>query len=45
VTVAENIFPAALQDLFSAYHYLILKGFVAKNITITGDSAGRNLGA
>jgi hypothetical protein len=44
VTVAENIFPAALQDLFSAYHYLILKGFVAKNITITGDSAGRNLG-
>ncbi|KAG2068686.1 alpha/beta-hydrolase [Suillus decipiens] len=42
-TVRENLFPAALQDLFSAYHYLISKGFAAKNITITGDSAGGNL--
>lgn len=42
-TVAENLFPAALQDLFSAYHHLILKGFAAENITITGDSAGGNL--
>ncbi|KAG2367952.1 Alpha/Beta hydrolase protein [Suillus spraguei] len=42
-TVRENVFPAALQDLFSAYHYLISKGFSAKNITITGDSAGGNL--
>lgn len=44
-TVAENLFPAALQDLFSAYHYLISQGFVAENITIAGDSAGGNLGA
>ncbi|KAG1719253.1 uncharacterized protein EDB91DRAFT_476385 [Suillus paluster] len=43
-TVAENLFPAALQDLFSAYHHLILKGFNAENITITGDSAGGNSG-
>lgn len=42
-TVAENLFPAALQDIFSAYHHLILKGFAAENITITGDSAGGNL--
>ncbi|OJA10489.1 hypothetical protein AZE42_06417 [Rhizopogon vesiculosus] len=42
-TVAENIFPAALQDLFSVYHHLILQGFVAENITIAGDSAGGNL--
>jgi acetyl esterase/lipase len=39
-TVAENLCPAALQDLFSAYHHLISQGFVAENITITGDSAG-----
>lgn len=42
-TVPENLFPAALQDLFSAYHHLISKGFDAENITITGDSAGGNL--
>ncbi|KAG2141280.1 Alpha/Beta hydrolase protein [Suillus clintonianus] len=42
-TVAENLFPAGLQDVFSAYHHLILKGFDAENITITGDSAGGNL--
>ncbi|KAG1883624.1 alpha beta-hydrolase [Suillus subluteus] len=42
-TVADNLFPAALQDLFSAYHHLILKGFTAENITIAGDSAGGNL--
>ncbi|KAG1803064.1 Alpha/Beta hydrolase protein, partial [Suillus subaureus] len=42
-TVPENLFPAALQDLFSAYHHLILRGFAAENITITGDSAGGNL--
>ncbi|KAG2367953.1 Alpha/Beta hydrolase protein [Suillus spraguei] len=42
-TVPENLFPAALQDIFSAYHHLILKGFAAENITITGDSAGGNL--
>ncbi|KAG1811456.1 uncharacterized protein BJ212DRAFT_1483705 [Suillus subaureus] len=45
VMVPENLFPAALQDLFSAYHHLFLRGFAAKNITITGNSAGRNLGA
>ncbi|KAG1726312.1 Alpha/Beta hydrolase protein [Suillus lakei] len=41
-TIAENLFPALLQDLFSAYHHLILKGFAAENIAITGDSAGGN---
>jgi acetyl esterase/lipase len=42
-TVPKNIFPAVLQDLFSAYNHL-LKGFAANNITITDDSAGRNIG-
>ncbi|KAG2068690.1 hypothetical protein BDR04DRAFT_1157521 [Suillus decipiens] len=31
------------QDLFSPYHHLILKGFAAGNITITGDSTGGNM--
>ncbi|KAG2033538.1 hypothetical protein BDR03DRAFT_871751, partial [Suillus americanus] len=44
-TVADNLFLAALQDLFSAHHRLILKGFTAENITITGDSTGGNPGA
>ncbi|KAG1842158.1 Alpha/Beta hydrolase protein [Suillus subalutaceus] len=42
-TVSENLFPAALQDLFSAYHHLISRGFGAENITIAGDSSGGNL--
>ncbi|KAG1751716.1 hypothetical protein EDB19DRAFT_2035780 [Suillus lakei] len=41
-TVAENLFPTLLQDLFSAYHHLILKGFAAENIAITGNSTGGN---
>ena len=44
-TVTENLFPAGLQDLFSAYHHLISQGFAAENITIAGDSAGGNMGA
>jgi acetyl esterase/lipase len=43
-TVTENLFPAALQDLFSVYHHLISQGFIAENITIAGDSAFGNLG-
>ncbi|KAG2150253.1 uncharacterized protein EDB93DRAFT_341270 [Suillus bovinus] len=41
-TASENLFPA-LQDLFSACHHLILKGFAPNNITVTGDGAGGNL--
>jgi acetyl esterase/lipase len=38
-------FPAALQDAITVYTYLIEKLRVpAKNITISGDSAGGNLG-
>ncbi|KAG1831341.1 Alpha/Beta hydrolase protein [Suillus variegatus] len=42
-TARENLFPAGLQDIFSAYHHLILKGFAPKNITFTGDGSGGNM--
>ncbi|KAH7927883.1 alpha/beta-hydrolase [Leucogyrophana mollusca] len=42
-TVPENQFPAALQDLYSAYSYLIQGGHAAKDITIAGESGGGNL--
>ncbi|KAH7914615.1 alpha beta-hydrolase [Hygrophoropsis aurantiaca] len=42
-TVPENCFPAALQDLYSAYSYLIKEGYDAKDVTIAGESGGGNL--
>jgi epsilon-lactone hydrolase len=36
----EYVFPAALDDTFRAYRWLLDQGINAKHITITGDSAG-----
>ncbi|KIJ61969.1 hypothetical protein HYDPIDRAFT_169361 [Hydnomerulius pinastri MD-312] len=41
-TTPQNAFPGALQDLVSAYDYLITQGYKASNIVISGDSAGGN---
>ncbi|TGJ84950.1 hypothetical protein E0Z10_g3854 [Xylaria hypoxylon] len=39
----EAPFPAAVQDLLTAYHYLVGLGIPPENITLVGDSAGANL--
>lgn len=39
----ENPYPAALEDAMKAWNYLMLMGYGARNVIITGDSAGGNL--
>jgi len=39
----EHVFPAALEDSLSAYHYLLKQGFKNSRIIIAGDSAGGGL--
>lgn len=39
----ENPFPAALEDAFAAYQYLLKQGYDAKNISLVGESAGGGL--
>lgn len=39
----ENPFPAALDDAYFAYSYLLEKGYQPENIVIVGDSAGGGL--
>ncbi len=39
----ENPFPAALDDAYSAYEYLLKNGFSEKNILLAGESAGGGL--
>ena len=39
----ESPFPAALDDAFAAYKYLLDKGFDSKEIVLVGDSAGGGL--
>ena len=39
----ENRFPAALEDALEAYHYLLKKGYAAKQILLCGESAGGGL--
>lgn len=39
----EHPYPAALVDAFSAYRWLLEKGFRPEQITVTGDSAGGGL--
>lgn len=39
----QHPFPAALEDCFAAYGWLLKQGFEAKGIVIAGDSAGGNL--
>ncbi|MFX1238435.1 MAG: alpha/beta hydrolase [Promethearchaeota archaeon] len=38
----EHPFPAALDDCFSSYNWLLEQGYDPKNIVIGGDSAGGN---
>jgi epsilon-lactone hydrolase len=39
----ENTFPAARDDVVSAYDYLLQQGYDAKNIVLCGDSSGGGL--
>lgn len=39
----ENPFPAALDDAFFAYSYLLEEGYKPKQIVVAGDSAGGGL--
>lgn len=39
----ENPYPAALEDAMKAWNYLMLQGYGAKDVIVTGDSAGGNL--
>ncbi|WP_272995904.1 alpha/beta hydrolase [Paraglaciecola agarilytica] len=41
--IPEHRFPAALEDAFSAYNWLLQNGYKGENIAIAGDSAGGNL--
>ncbi len=39
----EYPFPAALDDCFESYKYLLMKGYSPKDITLCGESAGGGL--
>lgn len=39
----EHPYPAALEDAMKAWDYLMLLGYGARDVIITGDSAGGNL--
>lgn len=39
----ENPYPAALEDGIKAWNYLMLLGYGARDVILTGDSAGGNL--
>ena len=39
----ENTYPAPLEDALKAWDYLMLKGYGARDVIVTGDSAGGNL--
>lgn len=39
----ENPYPAALEDAVRAWDYLMLQGYGAEDVIVTGDSAGGNL--
>lgn len=39
----ENPYPAAVQDAMKAWNYLMLLGYGARDVIVTGDSAGGNL--
>ncbi|MDC3359853.1 alpha/beta hydrolase [Gammaproteobacteria bacterium] len=41
----ENQFPAALDDAFESYKWLLNRGVPSKNISLCGDSAGGHLAA
>ncbi len=39
----EHPYPAALEDAMRAWNYLMLLGYGARDVVLTGDSAGGNL--
>ncbi len=39
----ENPFPAAVEDAMKVWNYLMLFGYGARDVILTGDSAGGNL--
>lgn len=39
----EDPYPAALEDAMTAWDYLMLLGYGARNVIVAGDSAGGNL--
>ena len=39
----EHPYPAALEDAMKAWDYLMLLGYGARDVVVTGDSAGGNL--
>ncbi len=39
----ENPYPAAIEDAMKAWNYLMLLGYGARDVILTGDSAGGNL--
>lgn len=39
----ENPYPAALEDAMKVWNYLMLFGYGARDVILTGDSAGGNL--
>jgi monoterpene epsilon-lactone hydrolase len=39
----ENPFPAAVEDAFSAYEYLLNSGYTSQDISLVGESAGGGL--
>ncbi len=39
----EHPYPAAIEDAMKAWNYLMLLGYGARDVIITGDSAGGNL--
>lgn len=39
----EHQFPAPLEDALKAWDYLMMKGYAARDVILTGDSAGGNL--
>ena len=39
----EHKFPAQIEDMEKAYHWLLAKGIRAENIAVTGQSIGANL--
>ena len=39
----EHKFPAQIEDMEKAYHWLLAKGIRAENIAVTGQSIGGNL--
>ncbi len=39
----ENPYPAAVEDVMEVWNYLMLLGYGARDVIVTGDSAGGNL--